>query len=119
MSTGAGGGGGAPRRAQQDGPRCPLRQPLEEQEAALRAIAAAGLALEVNTDGRRWPGADEESSRRLLRRARELGVPLTLGSDAHKPGEVGAGFADAVGEARAAGYSTYLRLSDRAEVPLP
>jgi len=97
----------------------PLRQPMEEQEAALRAIATAGLALEVNTDGSRWPGPDEDSSRRLLRRACELGVPLTLGSDAHKPSEVGAGFADAVGEARAVGYSTYMRLSDRTEVPLP
>ncbi len=97
----------------------PSRQPDEEQDTALRAIADAGLALELNTDGCRWPGPGGESSRRLLRRARELGVPLTLGSDAHAPREVGAGFADAVGEARAAGYSTYLRLSDRTEVPLP
>jgi histidinol-phosphatase (PHP family) len=97
----------------------PSREPVEERDAALTAIARAGLAVEVNTNGCAWPSPDQEWSRRLVRRARELGIPLTLGSDAHTPAEVGAGFADAVGEARAAGYSTYLRLSDRTEVPLP
>jgi histidinol-phosphatase (PHP family) len=97
----------------------PASQPREEQERTLRAVAASGLAMEVNTDGSAWPGPDPATSRWLLRRAHDLGVPVTFGSDAHEPSEVGAGFADAVGEARAAGYSTWLRLSDGGQVPLP
>jgi histidinol-phosphatase (PHP family) len=47
----------------------------------------------------------------LLAEARVLGIPLVLGSDAHRPGDVGHGFADAAVLAREAGYTGLLRLS--------
>ena len=43
-------------------------------------------------------------SRPLLRLAFQIGVPITFGSDAHTPEEVGMNFAEAVQLARAAGY---------------
>jgi histidinol-phosphatase (PHP family) len=40
-------------------------------------------------------------------------VPITFGSDAHAPAEVGMNFAEAVQLARGAGYQTYLRFEHR------
>lgn len=82
---------------------------------AIGAIAAAGMALEVNTAGLdRHPVAEPYPSRSLLERAREAGVAVTFGSDAHAAAEVGAHLAEARAWARAAGYDSWLRLSDRA-----
>jgi len=92
---------------------------LDTQDAALAAVAAAGTAIEVNTSGWRKPVGEAYPSLAILRRARAAGIPLTLGSDAHRPDEVGHRFADALVLAREAGYTSLLRLSDRREVPLP
>lgn len=86
---------------------------------ALAAAAAGGAAIEINTAGWRHPVGEQYPQVALLAQARELGVPLTFGSDAHTAGDVGSRFAEAVAVARAAGYASWLRLSDRREVPLP
>ena len=46
----------------------------------------------------------------LLGLLREYRVPITFGSDAHKPEEVGADFDHAAALARTAGYSEYTAL---------
>jgi len=57
---------------------------------AADAVAAAGCVVEVNTSGYRKMGGDEPfPNRRMLRLLIERGVPLTFGSDCHKPEEVG------------------------------
>ena len=71
---------------------------------ALRAIAAAGVALELNTAGLRKPIAEAYPSAALLREAHACGIPLTFGSDAHRPGDVAAGFDHAEQLALEAGY---------------
>ena len=87
---------------------------------ALAAIAAAGMAIEVNTAGLRQPEVGETyPNAALLERACRMGIPVIFGSDAHRSADVGAGFAEAVACARAAGYDRTLRLSDRAQVRLP
>jgi histidinol-phosphatase (PHP family) len=40
-------------------------------------------------------------------------VPITFGSDAHAPGEVGLAFGEAVALARSVGYTHYRRFSQR------
>ncbi len=68
-----------------------LRFPAEATELfeeLLDAVAARGMALEVNTSGfalrnEQFPALD------LLRRAVARGIPLWAGSDAHRPGDVG------------------------------
>ena len=87
--------------------------------AALRAVAAAGMCLEINTGGLRKPIGETFPGPGLLAEARALGIPLVLGSDAHKPVDVGHGFDHAAELARAAGYQTLVRLSTDAEEPLP
>ncbi|MES2462798.1 MAG: histidinol-phosphatase [Armatimonadota bacterium] len=56
------------------------------------AAAASGCIVEVNTSGYRKMGEDEPfPNRRMLRYLIAAGVPLTFGSDCHKPEEVGFG----------------------------
>lgn len=100
-----------------------LRPPLTHRvagaaETALVATAEAGAAVELNTSGWRHPVGEQYPSAALLRLARTLRIPLTFGSDAHEPGLVGADLTAAVSLARDAGYRSWLRLSDRCEVPL-
>jgi len=74
-------------------------------EEALEVIAGEGLALDVNTAGWRKKAAEIYPSPELLARARALGIPVVLGSDAHRPEDVAHRFADAVQILRAAGYT--------------
>jgi histidinol-phosphatase (PHP family) len=77
------------------GHRLPEEALLELAEPALRAIAEAGLFLDVNTAGLRKPAKEVYPAPALLLRARELGIGLVLGSDAHRPEEVGFAFGEA------------------------
>jgi histidinol-phosphatase (PHP family) len=89
------------------------------EDAALEAVAGAGTTIELCTSGiLDWPGLMYPSAR-LLGRAHDLGVPLIIDSDAHEPGQVGLAFDQGVAAARAAGYETTVRLSDRNFVSLP
>ena len=53
--------------------------------------------------------------------AREREIPICFGSDAHAPGQVGAGFALALDLALEAGYSDYFKIRQRKKNlnPLP
>ena len=89
------------------------------EDAALGAVAAAGVAIELCTSGiLDWPGAMYPSAR-LLKSACDLGVPLVIDSDAHEPGQVGLAFERGVQVARSAGYRAALRVSDKSSVALP
>ncbi len=92
---------------------------LPEIEAALDALEASGAAIELNTDRFSDPAGVMYPSVEILRAAHARGIPLTIDSDAHEPGDVGRAWDEAIGHARAAGYRKTLRLSDRALVPLP
>ena len=85
---------------------------------ALGAIRRAGAALELNTAGLRMPVDEAYPAPGLLAAARALQIPLTFGSDAHRPQEVGWAFDRAAQTAREAGYSATLRLADGDQVPI-
>ena len=56
------------------------------------AVAEGGCIVEINTSGYRKMGGDEPfPNRQMLRLLVERGVPLTFGSDCHRPLEVGYG----------------------------
>jgi histidinol-phosphatase (PHP family) len=78
-------------------------------EAFLDAARRTGTAVELNTAGLRKECREIYPSPRILAMALARGVPITFGSDAHAPGEVGADFAAAVALARATGYRDSLR----------
>jgi histidinol-phosphatase (PHP family) len=80
---------------------------------ALDAVKTAGMSLDVNTSGLRRPAKEIYPSRRFLELAREVGVPVTLGSDAHRPEEVGEGFGEAVALLKSVGYDEVRRYTGR------
>jgi histidinol-phosphatase (PHP family) len=67
----------------------------------------------VNTAGLRKDCKEIYPSRQILELAFQKGVPITFGSDAHAPEEVGSNFAEAMDLARSVGYSECLRFAGR------
>ncbi len=78
---------------------------LDLAEDVLQVIASEGLALDVNTAGWRKQVSELYPSPGVLSRARELKIPVVLGSDAHQPDEVGHRFSDAAQVLSGAGYT--------------
>jgi histidinol-phosphatase (PHP family) len=74
-------------------------------EETVQAIAAADVCVEVNTSGLRRPCAEIYPGKRILQLCHQHGIPVTLGSDAHSPREVGLGFDRAVELLRSVGYT--------------
>jgi histidinol-phosphatase (PHP family) len=91
----------------------------EMAQPALDRIAAAGLAIEINSSGLRKPVGEIYPSPLLLELAREREIPICFGSDAHRPDEVGYRFADSLKLARAAGYSQAVRFAARHKLAYP
>ncbi len=91
----------------------PRRDPRDLYARVGRRLAAAGVAVEVNTAGLRKPVGELYPHADLLVACREAGVPATLGSDAHAPEEVGADYPLAVAHLRAAGYDRVLTYEQR------
>ncbi len=67
----------------------PLPAAIEPlQDEALQAIREAGVAMEINTSGYRKMTTDPFPTARMVAKAATLGIPLTYGSDSHRPDEV-------------------------------
>jgi histidinol-phosphatase (PHP family) len=79
----------------------------------LDAVKRSGIAIELNTAGLRKDCREIYPSRAIVEMAARKNVPITFGSDAHAPGEVGMAFGQAVELARAAGYTHYRRFAGR------
>ena len=79
----------------------------------LAAAKKHDCAIELNTAGLRKDCREIYPSREILRLAFQKGVPITFGSDAHAPGEVGMNFAEAVQLAREVGYQKCCRFAQR------
>lgn len=79
-------------------------------EGALGAIARAGIPIELNTSGLRRAIQAPYPGLWILRRARELGIPIVIGSDAHRPADVAAGFSEACDLLREVGIDQVLTL---------
>ncbi|HUK83633.1 MAG TPA: histidinol-phosphatase HisJ family protein [Verrucomicrobiae bacterium] len=85
----------------------------EIYRGALRAAKENGVAVEVSTAGLRKPCREIYPTEEFLHIARGLDVPITLGSDAHIPQDVGADFGKAVALARSSGYNKICRFTRR------
>ena len=79
----------------------------------LDAAKKSGCAIELNTAGLRKDCREIYPSRKILEGAFQKGVPITFGSDAHAPAEVGMNFAEAIQLARAVGYKECCRFEKR------
>lgn len=72
---------------------------------ALKAIKNADMVLEINMSGLRKPIEETYPSKELLQEAFALDIPITFGSDAHKPEQVGLFDEVVVNLAREIGYT--------------
>lgn len=81
---------------------------LEQFDPILRKLVERGIALEINTSTVRRPNAhlpEPDPGLVLLKRYRELGGELlSIGSDAHRPADAGAGLREGALLAREAGF---------------
>lgn len=84
-----------------------------EIEQTAEVFKKAGVAVEINTSGRRKPVGEMYPSLRDLTIYCQNGVPLTFGSDAHKPEEVACDFDLAADLAKKAGYREYVMFEKR------
>jgi histidinol-phosphatase (PHP family) len=78
-----------------------------DMEATARVFHETGVTVEVNTSGLRKPANEIYPALGALTTYRQAGVPITFGSDAHEPGDVGRDFDKARTHALAAGYREY------------
>jgi len=78
----------------------------ELHEQIAETAARTGVALEISTAGLRKPVGELYPDPPLLRACVERGVPITLASDAHLPGDVGLDLDRAVALAREGGCET-------------
>jgi histidinol-phosphatase (PHP family) len=82
-------------------------------ERFLTAAKQHNCAIELNTAGLRKDCKEIYPSHQILELAFQKGVPITFGSDAHKPEEVGMNFAEAMQLARGVGYKECWKLAGR------
>jgi histidinol-phosphatase (PHP family) len=88
-------------------------------ERFLTAAKKHNCAIELNTAGLRKDCKEIYPSRSILERAFQHGVPITFGSDAHKPEEVGMNFAEASQLAQSVGYKECWNLAARKRTLTP
>jgi len=79
----------------------------------LEAAQRHDVAMELNTSGLRKDCKEIYPSPTIVQLAAKIGVPITFGSDAHAPEEVGMNFAEAIELARSAGYTGACRFEQR------
>ena len=91
----------------------PTRTLDKEWTRLVERISRTGTVVEINTAGLHRPVAEAYPSPDVLRRLCEAVVPITFGSDAHEPEQVGRDFDHALGLARAAGYTDFATLETR------
>jgi histidinol-phosphatase (PHP family) len=91
----------------------PTRDCTPLYDRFLTAARKHNCSIELNTAGLRKDCKEIYPSREILELAFDKGVPITFGSDAHAPDEVGMDFTEAVQLARNVGYEGYWRFAQR------
>ncbi len=97
-----------------DGETVELQRHAAMIDEALLLLIHTGKALEINTSGLRGSLGETLPPQSIVRRYRELGGELiTIGSDAHLCGDVGAGIGDAMQLASDAGFRYFAFYKER------
>ena len=77
---------------------------VEEVEQTLQTIVKAGIVVEINTRGNYKRDLDLYPSPWIIKRMKELHIPICINSDSHRPEEITASFPLAYQTTQAAGY---------------
>lgn len=84
-----------------------------EVEQTAKIFKETGVAIEINTAGLRKPCNEMYPALNCLKIYAKHGIPLTFGSDAHAPKDVGADFKAAIELAKQAGFKEYVLFNKR------
>ena len=84
---------------------------MELVREALIAVRDAGMAMEISIAGTRKPCREIYPGPRILRLARELGLPITFASDSHATEHVAYNFDELARYAAAEGWTESLVFS--------
>ncbi|MBE3556851.1 MAG: histidinol-phosphatase HisJ family protein [Firmicutes bacterium] len=87
--------------------------------AALEELRKAGMAIEINSSGLRYPKASPFPARWLVQEAITRHIPFVLGSDAHAPHRVGAQLHRIAAWLQSLGVTSVLRFHNREASPVP
>jgi histidinol-phosphatase (PHP family) len=82
----------------------PSRSFDREWDAVLQKVKHRGLTVELNASGYDHPGGAPYPGEDILRKCRALDIGVTLGSDAHRPDQVGQHYDRCLALLRRAGY---------------
>lgn len=88
-------------------------------DPVLKSIKYHGLAVEINSGGLRKPVGELYPSSAIVERMYDYDIPVTLGSDAHHPEQIGSGLIEAYRCARRAGYQRCVTFSRRVMTVVP
>lgn len=86
----------------------PTEDMSQEIQKTAKVFKECGVAVEINSSGLRKPVAEMYPAQSALQIYCDAGVPLTFGSDAHVPTDVGRDFDKAIALAKAVGYKEHL-----------
>lgn len=82
-------------------------------------LSKSGVAIELNSSGLHKPVEEIYPGMEILEIMHEHGVPITFGSDSHKPSHVARDFDRLLSHAKAAGYTDYVGFTSRQMIPRP
>ncbi len=82
-------------------------------EETLKVLREADIVMELNTSGIDRPCGEFFPSRKILEMASRIGIPITLGSDAHSPEQVGRHFDEAISMLKEVGFTRITRFRNR------
>jgi len=88
-------------------------------DSLLCQLKKADMAVEINTAGLRKPCREMYPSEDLLCSLQKAQIPICFGSDAHRPGEVGWCFEQAVQTARRLGFTHWCQFKGRKRIRVP
>ncbi len=97
----------------------PTRDLSELYHEVGATLAKSNVAIELNSSGLRKPVEEIYPGLELLEIMHEHRVPITFGSDSHKPAQVGQDFDLLLRHARAAGYKDFVGFAGRQRIPRP
>lgn len=89
---------------------------LDLVEDLLGSIVESGVVIEINTSGRDKPIGEFFPAPEIVRMLVKAGVPMTLGSDAHSPRDIGRYFPEAVALLRECGAREIITFQNRIRI---
>jgi len=92
----------------------PTEDLTDEIKKTAQVFKETGMAIEINTSGWRKPCKEQYPAINCLKIYADYQIPLTFGSDAHDPIDVGADFKKAFEMAKAVGFKEYVLFKQRA-----